>query len=139
MKCFSADNACAKTGSATTCTNPVIIYKMLLQSRCYLRSAAPMYSNMASHISIKKPFPQAVANPSDLIHWRSDVQLFVITVCVIRRYVPAISGNTWGRLTFFSFGMQNKNTYYYSNPRQFSFFYHFHFLLCMFESNCFCF
>ena len=33
MKCFSADDACAKTRSATSGNNPAILYKMLHQSR----------------------------------------------------------------------------------------------------------
>ena len=46
MKCFSADDACAKTRSATSGKNPVILFKMLLQSRCCLRSAAPIWQSI---------------------------------------------------------------------------------------------
>jgi hypothetical protein len=48
------------------------------------------------------PFPQSVANPSDLIHSRSDVQLYwlqYITICIKARYVPACAGHIWGHFS----------------------------------------
>ena len=53
--------ATTQLSSIKCCSNLGVVFEALLQyGKTYV---------------YKMPFPQAVANPSDLIHWRSDVQL----------------------------------------------------------------
>ena len=123
MKCFSADGILAKTHGATTCNHPEVLYKMLLQSRS-IRSAAPMWYPVASHISIRCLLHRRLL--THLIFFIGVTTWNLSIIVCISRYMPEISGNTLrGLPQKNTFGMQNKKTC--SNPHQLSCFCYSHF------------
>jgi hypothetical protein len=74
--------------SIKCCSTPGVIFETFVQH--------------GTVYAYEMPFPQSVANPSDLIHSRSDVQLYwlqYITICIKARYVPACAGHIWGHFS----------------------------------------